>query len=97
LLSRQAAQIKYIFASLVVVFTRNSNAQAGWVNFIFMKETDFPIAFESFVTPKGVWFHTLGLMVWKQVYSEFNISLYRTLFLCVFVQKTLRSISSKEI
>ncbi len=62
-----------------------------------MKETDFPIAFESFVTPKGVWFHTLGSMVWKQVYSEFDISLYRTLFLCVFVQKILRSISSNEI
>ncbi len=44
-----------------------------------MKETDLPIASESFVTPKGVWFHSLGLMVWKQVYNELEISLYRTL------------------
>jgi hypothetical protein len=62
-----------------------------------MKETDFPIAFESFLTPKGVWFHTLGLMGWKQVYSEFDISLYRTLFLCVYLfRKFLEALAAKK-
>jgi hypothetical protein len=61
-----------------------------------MKETDFPIAFESFVTPKGVWFHSLGLMIWKQVRNESDISLYRTLYFLYLFIKFLKTLAAKK-